>query len=166
MALNPSLIFQGLLSMTQNYPSTPAEACRIAADAYEAYAKLGTAQGFPPIITGGEKGKLLAALLQVWNGVESATAAATAAAWYSGITQFWMSPPVLFPGLGPAPGVPIVPPSASAVSCIIGATRNSSSAPPPLNQLAACLDSSTKGVIVLMPQAVPIPGGSLPFPLV
>lgn len=166
MPLNSSLIVQGLMPMTQDYPPSPAEACRIASDAYEAYAKLGTAQGFPPIITGGEKGKLLAALLQVWSGVETATAAATAAAWYSGITQFWMSPPVLFPGLGPAPGVPIVPPTASAVSCIIGATKNSPAAPPPLNQLAACLDSSTKGVIVLMPQLVPIPGGSLPFPLV
>lgn len=163
MALDKNLIVQGIFPATQGYPSSAAEAARIWSDAYETYAKLAQAQGIFPLLTGSEKGKLLAALLPVWNSPESGSASANAAAWFSGITQFWMSPPVLF--IGPfGPGTIVVPPLPTLTSCLIGTTLNSGSAPPPLQRFAGCLDTTTKGIQVLMPQVPPTP--PIIFPLV
>lgn len=163
MALDKNLIVQGVFPTTQSHPSSAADAARIWSDAYETYAKLAQAQGIFPLLTGGEKGKLMAALLQVWSSPEAGSAAANAAAWFSGITQFWMSPPVLFPGLF-GPGTIIVPPMPTLTTCLIGGTMNSGSPSPPLQRFAGCLDTVTKGIVVLMPQLLPAPPA--PFPLV
>ena len=162
MALDKNLIVQGVFPTTQSYPSSAEEAARIWSGAYETYAKLAQAQGIFPLLTGGEKGKLMAALLPVWGSPEAGSAAANAAAWFSGITQFWMSPPVLFPGPF-GPGTIIVPPLPTLTACLIGSTLNSSSESPPLQRFAGCLDTVTKGIVVAMPQLIPPP---LPFPLV
>lgn len=165
MPLNPSLMLPVWLPLAQNWASSVPDAARIAADGYEAYAKLGLAQTYLPILTGSEKKHIEVALLQVWNAVESATKEATAAAWYSGISKFWMSPPVLFGPTAWGPGITIAPPAGSAVSCIIGSTQNSGTSQPPLLRLANCLHSATAGIVLAnIPQ--PPFGVPAPFPVV
>lgn len=165
MALNPSLMTQIWSPLAQNWASSVPDAARIAADGYEAYAKLGIAQAYLPILTGSEKKHIEIALLQVWNSVESATKEATAAAWYSGIAKFWTSPPVLFGPTPFGPGIAIAPPSGSAVSCIIGSTQNSGTTPPPLSRLANCLHSATAGIVLANIPQPPL-GVPAPFPVV
>lgn len=163
MALNSALITQGLIPMTTDYPESASDAAQKAADAYEAYAKLGQAQGLFPVLTGSEKGNIYVALMRVWNAPSSATAASVASAWYQGILQFWTSPPVLFPGPY-GPGMAVVPPLSTVVPCISSISQPTQNGVPPIQRLAACLDSATRGVQVLVPQMPP--ATPLTFPLV
>ena len=165
MALNPSLMVQTWTPLAQNWATSVRDACRIAADGYEAYAKLGIAQAYSPILTGSEKNHIENALFQVWNSVETASKEATAAAWFSGITQFWFSPPVLFGPTAFGPGITVAPPSGSVVSCIVSSTRNEGSVPPGLQRLANCLHGATAGIVIAnIPQ--PPFGIPAPFPVV
>lgn len=148
--LVPTLV-QGFLRMQRQYPANASDAAAQAADTYEAYARTATALGLLPILTGSEKHKVRLSLLQVWSSPSTASVNATANAWYRGVLQFWMSPPVQF-GPGPfGPGVVIVPPSAVMAQCLMSINQPSRSEMPPIQRVAACLDSGTRMVQVQVP---------------
>ena len=165
MALNPSLMVQTWTPLAENWATSVRDAARTASEGYEAYAKLGIAQAYSPILTGSEKKHIENALFQVWDSVETASKAATAAAWYRGITQFWLSPPVLFGPTAFGPGVTVAPPSGSVVPCIVSSTRNEGSVLPGLQRLANCLHAATVNIVIANIPQPPL-GVPAPFPVV
>lgn len=138
-----------------NQPPNVEEAAKRYAEAYFSYAKGAIAKGAvvqaPPVLTPANKEQLRRELLAAMKNPNSGTHIKMAKAWATGVSKFWLSPPVNFVA-GPIvsitgtlvfPGQPIL--LATLLSLFVN-NRNSISKA--AGDLAKALDAATKTIIV------------------
>ena len=138
MALDSAGLGKGIADVFKSEPSSGAQAAAKIAAEYDKYAKKGQAGPGLPLVSPAAKAAMEGALAGALAS-SVGSAAAVAAAFSSGLTAYWMSPPVPFSG-GPATGVVTAVPGAGAiVGPLTGILKNTKNSPtPPVTIAAVC----------------------------
>jgi hypothetical protein len=156
MPLNLSPLASELEGVFSSEPPNGSVAAQRIAQAYDNYCKAGLAGGIPPVFTGTEAKRLEGPLANALNSKSSA--ASVASAFASGLTAYWLQPPVIFaapPVLGAAT---VIPGAQPMVNPLTGVLKNlSNGRPVAANKIAAELDKATKTVLVTFTAPQPTP---------
>jgi len=160
MALVPSVLEAGLLSVLTSKPRAAAQAARLMANAYADYTRTAQAGTALPVFLGTESQGLQQALLSAMAAPSAGNPSLMANAWFTGVTAFWTTSfaPVIFSD-GVNTGPPLPAGASSVVGCLTPVFSNvANTDQSAASQMAACIDTATRAITVtLLPSGVTVP---------
>ena len=159
MPLDPSSMISGFTSMFQDGPLGAVGGAKQMASIYSSYAMQGMFGASAPVFTGLEQQVLAATLAAVFS-LPAPNPAAFGMAWSSGLTTFWLAPPIVV--VGAQAGVVTAIPGAAAVTAQLLALVATPGNPAPVaaTLLATALHAATMTAVATV---APPPGTLLPI---
>jgi len=127
--LDPSSMVAGFTGLFSGPALGAFPAAQKMADIYASYAALGLFGVNKPIFTGAEKTMLANTLAAVFS-LPAPNPAAWGTAWSSGLTAFWLAPPIIVTGPAQAGLVTAIPGALSLIGVLAAQTAAPSNPPP------------------------------------
>ncbi len=158
MALVPATMVSGFTALFQGGALGAVAGANQMASIYASYAMTGMFGTSLPVFTGAEKGVLASTLAAVF-ALPAPNPGAFASAWISGLTTFWLSPPIVVTGAQTGVVTAIVPASLTAALGALVATPMNTAAVAAA-RLAAALHTAT---LTCMATVAPPPATVVPI---